>query len=517
LASFLQSPAAAPRTVFIELTSHCNMHCTFCPSDLLRRKKGTISIDTIRSFLADLHALGMRPPVLLNVLGEPLLHKSLFGILDLLEQEGHQATLITNMILLADKAVRREILRHPRLTLALSLQTVTETAFRMRGYPRIRFKDFFRIVYEAAEEKFHAGSGTRLEIHVASNYVMAHDPSIQADFPLDFWPNFRDEAEERRWIGRTLRRLESFGRRLRKRYPQAFENERIRTEALYKDHIGTRIAVSRSTLPPDFHRFKDDVFWGFMALPNVFLVFKSLELWTRDEAFLRSIVPAGTFIHVEENPGPWPCPMAESFGILANGDYVLCCLDYEGEMELGNIKTTPPSGILESERRARIRADAMTEPLCRRCKGTLFLLDTKLLSTDEPPVDMFGGGGGPFEPGLHGRGGRWTSGEAWAYVYARLSARRLRIRFFTELADGTTATLEIQSFREAGKTFEVERSVSFPLRKERLDEIAVDFNFRPGVFYRLILRSPVFVPDDLRRNGDKRRLGLGVHDVLLQA
>ncbi len=493
------------------------MHCSFCPSDLLRRKKGTISADTVKGFLDELHALGMRPPVLLNVLGEPLLHKSLFGILDLLEREGHQATLITNMTLLADPAVRREILRHPHLTLALSLQTVTEAAFRMRGYPRIRFKDFFRTIYKAAEEKFRAGSGTRLEIHVASSFVMAHDPSIQADFPLDFWPNFRDDAEERRWIGRTLKRLESFGRRMRKRYPQAFENEQARTEILYKDHLGTRIAVSRRDLPPEFHHLKDDVFWGFMALPNVFLVFKSLELWTRDEAFLRSVVPAGTFIHVEENPGPWPCPMAESFGILANGDYVLCCLDYEGEMKLGHRTTTPVAGILGSERRASIRADAMTEPLCRRCKGTLFLLDTKPLAAAEQPIDKFGRGWGPFEPGLHGRGGRWTSGEAWAYIYARIPARRFRARFFTELADGTAAVLEIQSFREAEKFFETEHSVSFPLRKETLDEVAVDFDFRPGVFYRLILRSPVFVPDELRRNGDKRRLGLGVHDVRLLA
>jgi len=31
------------RLLMLEVTSHCNMHCTFCPSDDLVRKKGHVS------------------------------------------------------------------------------------------------------------------------------------------------------------------------------------------------------------------------------------------------------------------------------------------------------------------------------------------------------------------------------------------------------------------------------------------------------------------------------------------
>ena len=31
------------RLLILEVTSHCNMHCTFCPSDDLVRKKGHVS------------------------------------------------------------------------------------------------------------------------------------------------------------------------------------------------------------------------------------------------------------------------------------------------------------------------------------------------------------------------------------------------------------------------------------------------------------------------------------------
>jgi organic radical activating enzyme len=510
-----KSPVAPPRTVFIELTSHCNMHCEFCPSDILRRNKNHIDDARVRSFLNQLHALGLRPPILLNVMGEPLLNKRVYEYLDLLEREGHLVTLITNMTLLTDKSVQRAILKHENLTLALSLQTATEASYRMRGYTRLSFKDFFALIDNVVEEKFRMGSGTRLEIHIASNYVVSHDPSIQSDSPLDLWPIFSAEKTERRWIEKMMGRLESFGRVMRRKYSAAFEAEEIRTAILYKDHIGSRIATTRAQLPPDFFRLKDEVFWGYMPLPNVFLVFKSFELWTRDEVFLRRILPPDKFIYTEENPGPRPCSMTESFGLLANGDYAFCCLDYEGEMALGNIDENTVAQVLGQEHRARIRADAMSEPLCRRCKGNLFLLDTSLLDAGEQVIDKFGYGFWPYESGLHGRGGRWTSGEAWAYVYARIPARGLAIDYFSEFAGAAGLEMEIQVFLEDDRSFEPKKTAVVTTHAHAFERHRIDFSFLPGHFYRIIFRSPTFVADEIFQNGDARRLGFVIHDLRL--
>ncbi len=443
----------APRTVFLELTSHCNMHCTFCPSDILRREKGTLDEAKADRFLDGLHALGMRPPVLLNVLGEPLLNKRIFPLLDRLERDGHLATLITNMTLLGDPEVRRELLRHSNLTLAMSLQTATPESYRMRGYPKLPFEEFYGLIFEVIEDKFRLESGARLEVHVASSYVAAHDPTIQADSPLDLWPNFPDEKAEKRWIARTMRRLESFGRKMRRVYPEAFAREKARVESLYKDQIGTKIAVSRRGLPPGFHHLKDEVFWGYMVMPHMLLVFKSFELWTRDQAFLRRSLPPDKAFTIEENPGPWACPMTESFGLLANGEYVLCCLDYEGEMGLGTIDKVAVADALSGERRAAIRADAMIEPVCRRCKGNLFVFDTDPLPGAEQIVDKFGRGWWPYEPGLHGRGGRWTKGEAWAYVLPRINAHSIRVRCLSPFLEDASVKLTVRPYDEAAGTF----------------------------------------------------------------
>jgi MoaA/NifB/PqqE/SkfB family radical SAM enzyme len=508
-------PVDPPRTLFLELTSHCNMHCAFCPSDVLRRPKGHLEDRQVHRFLDELHALGIRAPVLLNVLGEPLLNKKIYQYLDILEEAGHPVTLITNMSLLADKMVQCEILRHPNVTLALSLQTATERSYEMRGYPLLPFAKFFELAFDLTEEKFRMNSGTRLEIHIASTYVLAHDPSIQADGRIDPWPNFPSEKAERRFIDKTLKRLDRLALRIKKEYPRAFAAERVRAAAIYSEHIGKKIAVNRSQLPPHFERLKDEVFWGYMALPNVFLVFKSLELWTRDRAFLEAALPPGWFVYVEERVEPRPCLMADSFGLLANGDFVLCCLDYEGEMRLGNIDEVSVAEALSSEKRAAVRRDAMTEAVCRRCKGDLYVFDTSPLSSREQTIDKFGRGFWPYEPGIYGLGGRWTKGRAWAYVFVRIPARRIRLSYLSELEEDAPLKMTIHSYDAARDNFFAEASFAVRGREGVRSEFEAAFEFTPGRFYRIEIASPTFVPDAARRSGDLRKLGLAVFSICL--
>ncbi len=506
-----------PRTLFLELTSHCNMHCDFCPSDILRRPHSRLTDERLRSFLDQIHASYPRIPVLLNVLGEPLLDKRVYSLLDEFEREGRPVTLITNMTLLEDSQARRELLRHANLTLAMSLQTATAESFTMRGYERMPFAKFFGLIFVVIEDKFRLGSSSRLEIHVASNHVLAHDASIQADGGLALWPNFRDEKEQRRWIAGMLRRLERLAAAMEKAYPEAFTAERSAAALKYREHLGTKIALNRAGLPRDFQHLKDDVFWGYMALPNVFLVFKSLELWTRAPAFLRAVLPAGRFFYVEERTEPRPCMMADSFGLLANGDYVFCCLDYEGEMALGNIDTTPVAAVMQSTKRAAVRSNAMTEALCRRCRGNLFVFKTSpLTDASSQAVDKFGQGWWPWEAGLDGVGGRWTNGKAWAYVFVRIPARHIRFSFRSPFDPGAPLRLLIFAYDQATAGFAA-AAASLPvsgLKGIRTDfEVSCDFS--PGRLYRLEIDSPVFIPDDDLHNGDTRHLGLAVYAISL--
>ncbi len=506
-----------PRTIFLELTSHCNMHCSFCPSDVLRRPKENLSEERRRRFLDQVRALGLTTPVLLNVLGEPLLNKNIFPLLDELEAAGHPVTLITNMTLLDEAEVRRELLRHGNLTLALSFQTATPRAYALRGYARMPFEAYEKIIGKVVEDKFRRGSGARIEIHVASNAVMSRDPTIQADGGLDLWANFPDEKAERRWIAGALRRLDRLARRMKRKYGGAFREARAAAAVKYKDHIGTKIAVDRAGLPENFQRLKDEAFWGYMALPDVFLVFKSLEPWTRDPVFLEAALPPDRFVYAEERVDPRPCVMADNVGLLSNGDYILCCLDYEGEMNLGNIDRMPLADVLRSEKRTAVRRDAMTEPLCRRCRGNLFIFNSDLLSGEtEQRVGHFGRGFWPREEGLHVIGGRWTDGRAWAYVFARLPGRRLRLSFQSDFEPDIPLHLAVSAFDPGSGGFPA-TAADFLMRgpKNERTEFEAMFDFQPGRLYRIEIGSPHFIPDENLHNGDTRRLGLAVFAISL--
>ncbi len=503
------------KTIFIELTSHCNMHCTFCPSDILKRRKGHLADSAFRKLMEGLRALDIKTPILLNVLGEPLLNKKIYGYLDLVEEYGHPVTLITNMTLLGDKHVQKEILGHSNLTLAMSLQTVNRRAYRMRGYDKLDFKNFFPIFFDVVEEKFRMGSSARLEIHVASNYVLSHDPSVQSDSELRLWPNFSSEKAELKWIRGLLDKLERFARTIQSRYPRAFEDERNLALQKFRDHIGSRIAMTRDQLPQNFHHLKDDVFWGYMFLPSVLLVFKSLELWSRDWTFIRSVVPADKYIHIEEVSEPRFCSMAENFGLLANGDFVLCCLDYEGEMRLGNIDTMSVEEVLRSDKRAAIRQNVMTEEVCRRCKGRVFIFDTRPLAAKEQVVDKFGSGWWDRESDLYGIGGRWTKGKARSYVFVRIPARTIEIEFFSEFEDAAPLRLSILAYDEKTKTFGEEKRFVFYGKKGGQGKFSATFDFSPFRLYRIELSSPTFIPAEITGSGDTRRLGLAVFEIRL--
>jgi sulfatase maturation enzyme AslB (radical SAM superfamily) len=505
-----------PNILFIEMTNFCNMHCIFCPSDLLTKKRQHISEDDLKEFLSQVHELDIRPPILCNILGEPLINKNIYKYLDLFEEHGHPVTLITNMSMLKDISIVRTLLGHDNLTVALSLQTPTRRSYKMKKYPKLKINEFFRLIFDVIEEKFKMGSSTRLEMHVASNYIVTHDPALRADSDIHLWEIFPDRKKEERWLKNLLKKLENFADKINKKYPAQYLKEMERTLQVYKDHIGSRLAISRESLPENFHRLKGEEFWGYMFMPNVILQLKSLELWTNDHTFVKAVMPEDKFVFIEERTAPLACHMAGNLGMLANGDLVFCCLDYEGEMKLGNIKNTRLKELLFSGKRTQVLQNAMNEGICRRCKGNVFVFDTKPLKTGSQVVDKFGQGWEPYEKELYGIGGRWTRGHAIAYVFTRIRARSISLRFFSELFQSTECKLKIYSYNEKEKIFYEECSKSFLPEKGKVNRLEAEIDFSPFKLYKIELFSPTFVPDEVIHNEDKRQLGLAVFDIRLR-
>ncbi len=97
---------------------------------------------------------------------------------------------------------------------------------------------------------------------------------------------------------------------------------------------------------------------GFQLQPKVFLEWGDLFAWPDSEA--------------PDYGGQHSCyGLRDQVGVLCDGTVVPCCLDAEGDINLGNIFETDIESILNTPRAKALRRSFeqrnVTEPLCRRC------------------------------------------------------------------------------------------------------------------------------------------------------
>jgi radical SAM protein with 4Fe4S-binding SPASM domain len=107
--------------VNIEIISTCNLKCSFCPSG-----ESPKSVMTPSQFYQIIHSLqGRTKEVVLHLLGEPLTHPELDGILSAAADAQMPINIVTNGLLLHEKS--RELLLRPIVRqVSISLQSFTD-------------------------------------------------------------------------------------------------------------------------------------------------------------------------------------------------------------------------------------------------------------------------------------------------------------------------------------------------------------------------------------------------------
>lgn len=97
------------KKVYIEITSVCNLACSFCPPTL--RTKGMIKVEQFEKTLDQL--VGHTKYIYLHVKGEPLLHNRIDQLLDAAHERGFKVNITTNGTLI--KKNRHKLLGKPAL------------------------------------------------------------------------------------------------------------------------------------------------------------------------------------------------------------------------------------------------------------------------------------------------------------------------------------------------------------------------------------------------------------------
>ncbi len=498
------------RLLMLEVTSHCNMHCTFCPSDDLVRKKGHVSDEQAVQLIRSARDLAPGIPIMFNVLGEPFLNKKLFDYIALCEECGVEAALITNITLLTEERLKR-LFQFRNVHLNLSLHTPTDKSFAERGFKKIAsFREYLEMVCNTIEAKFRAGSKTGIEIYLSSELI---ENLMQNDGGSRLWTMYGDPEEYRAGWDVVAERFTQLGAKIRRDYPDAFTEG---MESVQREHAALIEAgelVFRAEDLPEW-RLENQVS-GWMCVPGVIVRRKGFGMWAYHEKFVQRHATPGRFVFHEEQTEPFTCIGALAFGILSDGTYTLCCQDVEGQMDIGNIATMDLRTAFDSPRREEIIANCATSRVCRRCAGNTMILDTQPIRDNWQAVDKFGFGWHAFEKYLFGIGGRWTGGSAKSYFYTRIESEILSLEFQSPFSSATRFQMLLSSYDPETKKFTFEHSEEFYGTKDRRERVEIAVKLRKKTFYRLTLLSPTFSPKDLYGSPDTRRLGLAVSAIRL--
>jgi MoaA/NifB/PqqE/SkfB family radical SAM enzyme len=310
--------------LFVEITNACNFKCTWCPDEIMDRRRGFMKKEKVFRLLDELGAkrswLGPLYPVKLHQMGEPMLHPDLGEIVAHAESRSVPIELNTNCGLITQERI--DALYHAGLTnLILSYQTPDVESFRTRKAPRIAFDEYRDKVRLAVERKVALRARTNLEIDIMN--------TKHAD-------GFRIVSEDEQAVA-FVSDWVRFARDLERRYalePRAHDWERIRAASfLDQDENGSRYAL----------------------LDGVTLVWKRCHSWGNvvggaedapaEAARAAGLSPDARAGGLEAATPAHPpaaqdtyCPAPyDQFVIQWNGDVVSCCTDYEGRTKTANV------------------------------------------------------------------------------------------------------------------------------------------------------------------------------------
>jgi radical SAM protein with 4Fe4S-binding SPASM domain len=238
--------------------------------------------------------------------------------------------LFTNGSLLDENKVKRLYEANIR-RLILSFQTPDKSSFAFRHAP-VDFEEFLRKTEFIIENKFIGNYPAEIEIHFLCTAKVSPRGSVHSLETVD-------EIKE------GLRIFERISRRLSREFRLDWSPER----------------PSLNDIPASGERFG--------ILPGVAIYFRHACLWNKPQELLGP----GVGINKRER-GYCSLPL-EMLLILSNGDVTCCCMDYDAEIKLGNIKEKRLKDILSGGKFSRIKDGmkraVLSEDACRRCQGDI--------------------------------------------------------------------------------------------------------------------------------------------------
>ncbi len=155
---------------FIEITTHCNMSCSFCPSPtLLKRPRLFMDENLFYKIIDEIKKEKIADTVYFHLMGEPLLHPKVFDFMEYAFNNNLKIILVSNISFIrARKMEIKSILQYVTY-LIISLQSFNEESFKEKKAKRISFDEYVDLIKEIIKAKYANNSKVRIDIQIIEN------------------------------------------------------------------------------------------------------------------------------------------------------------------------------------------------------------------------------------------------------------------------------------------------------------------------------------------------------------
>jgi len=324
--------------VMIELTSHCNFNCVFCPSSEMDRKKSMMPKELWKKIIMELGEKQMTKTVFFHILGEPLLNRDVFDAISLANQYGIAVSLYTNGALLDHSRSSKLLDTLKRGRVVLSLQSIDEESFKERSKGSMPWIEYIE----------------RLRSFVIMAEKNKNQIPVQVHYMCD---------------------VKSMGWNLLKILEQ-----QKRVQAIYDDWQ----LIVGSNNKKKINIFNPAASYPLGKVSSFFV--KHAGNWDNKHLTDEVEVKLCDYGHC--------AVMNDTFAILSDGTCTFCCNDYEGELNLGNANQKSIEDIFNGEKATYIRKveerGKFVEIRCKICRGNLvYKKSKKLVPTRNSLTDYY--------------------------------------------------------------------------------------------------------------------------------
>ncbi len=318
--------------VFIETTSYCNLGCVFCPYSDMTRKKENMPTDKVIWLIDELHKHTTFDWISLHLYGEPLIHPDFVKIARYASVNKQMNVNVTTNGVLLTSQIMESLLQAGIWKIILSIQAPPDL-FEVRRSKTLNSVEYHNKIEElitsfiTLREKYN---NSMMELHYLDTALFK--PAVKL---INGREDFQQIIDY--WRGRLISKYSTL------LYNKPVVNEDEGSGILYE------------ILPGLSFRLKPAISFGnAVKSPDV----------SREDAEKRCYTGYCQFSF-------------NSIVVLANGDIVSCCLDYNGENVLGNVfEEGSLMNVYNSDRARLFRQQfvngRVSSERCQRCLGGVF-------------------------------------------------------------------------------------------------------------------------------------------------